>query len=691
MNGSILDWVPASVRQQPGVTSDPESLLDLLLRAVEEQAALLARDIDQVYDDFFVESCAEWAVPYIGSLLGLPSDATRLEVANTIALRRRKGTPAALEDFAEVVSGWVARAVEGWQITASVHRLGHPRGPRPTVFDFRDLSKRRVGGAFDRSQRVASHEQRVAPNGVRVTVWPWTVHTHHDTEAAPAATPSRYMLHPLGAESPMYLRPRPLAVSRTPGEGRTTDESDAPTQVTYRVLQALAREGDITVGGNWTIAQTHALADTDPSSTPALLRLSAIDTATGARALVPWTALRFGSLPSGSAAPHPPLAAEVVVDIARGSVELGQGWAAPVRATWHRAVTGEAGALPGQGATDSRARVVVSVNPDAPPGPTVRPTITQAISQAELLSSGLDPADSRPGIPDVEIRLATSSRLTAPNAPVLTFTPTLPRWRIVAPALMTPTVAGSLTVDLAGACVSLEGFQLTRDLRIGPSVQGVELTNITMDPVAGSTLAIDPSAWGLELAIDRCMLGPVRAELAARPIRITNSIVDGAGEALRTCGPAVVPPRQAAVAAAVAFAPMVESGGVTFNGFADLDSIEATDCIFVDGLQVAQTQMGCVRFSYIAASAPSDLPVKYLCVDAPAPSFQSNGFESAEYLALRLDGQPALLTASSSGGEIGAYAHVGSASRYARIRRRAGEFVPLGVRSGVIVAREEEE
>ena len=404
MSRRLADWLPPVVREGPGGASDPERLLDALLAAVEEQAALLARDIDQVYDDLFVESCADWAVPYIGSLLGLPTDTTRLEVANTIALRRRKGTPAALEDFAEVVSGWAARVTEGWQVTACAHRLDHPAGPRPAVFDFTDGSKHRAGGPFDRSRRVCSPDRRLSPNGVQLTVWPWTVHTHHDTEVAPTGQPARFALHPLGAECPLFMRPRPLTISRTPGEGRTEDEADAPVRATYRVLEALAAPGDITVGTNWTIAATHPLADADPATNPPLLRLSAIDAVTATRTPIPWSALRFGSLPSGAPAAQPPAADEVVVDINRGAIEVGTDWTGPVRATWHRAVSGELGALPGTGDTDARARVVVTVNPDAVAGPAVVPTIAQAVAAAEALSGGLDPAASRPGVPDVEIR-----------------------------------------------------------------------------------------------------------------------------------------------------------------------------------------------------------------------------------------------------------------------------------------------
>lgn len=690
MTTPIADWLPPTLREGPGGSSDPERLLDLLLAAVDEQVALLARDIDQVYDDLFIESCADWAVPYIGSLLGLPADATRLEVANTIALRRRKGTPAALEDFAEVVSAWTARVTDGWQITACTHVLDHPQSPRATVFRFGDAAQARVGTPFDRSQRVASPERGIVPHGVQVAIWPWTVHTHIATEVAPTAEADRFALHPLGVECPLFLRPRPLEISRTPGQGRTSDESDAPVRATYRVIEALASPGQITIGTNWQIAATHAVADADPLAVPPLLRLSAIDAGTGNRVDVPWAQLRFGSLPTGGPAPQPPAADQVVVDVHRGLIEVGADWGGPVRATWHRAVSGEIGALPGTGVADDGARVVVTVNPDAVAGPTVRPTLTQAINAAESLSAGLDPADSLPGRPDVEIRLMTSDRLASPNAPVLAFAPTLPRWRIVAPALLTPTIAGNLNVALDGGCIELEGFQITGDITIGADVTGIALKNVTMDPTAPSTLRVVPAAWGVEVAIDRCLTGPVRAELGARPIRISHTIVDGVGAALVACGaPPPLPPATPAVGPTGAFPPMIQATGVTFHGPVEADSVDATDCLFAHGLFVTQTQAGCLRFSYIGDSPDEDLPVTHQCLREPAPAFASLEFESPQYLTLPLTPASALHTASSAGGAVGAYGHVKASARLGRLHRRIGEFVPMGLEPRLIVTKGE--
>lgn len=102
-----------------------------LLRVITEQVNLVEDDITQLYDNWFIETCQEWAIPYIGDLIGYrlvpeggePGDPhappvgkkvwiPRRDVANTIRYRRRKGTLPLLEELAWAVAGWYARAEE---------------------------------------------------------------------------------------------------------------------------------------------------------------------------------------------------------------------------------------------------------------------------------------------------------------------------------------------------------------------------------------------------------------------------------------------------------------------------------------------------------------------------------------------------------------------------------------------------
>ncbi|MEV0319774.1 hypothetical protein ACIBKX_16745 [Streptomyces sp. NPDC050658] len=682
----VARWLPPALRD--AADADGPRLLDALLAAVDRQRLLLSDDIQRAYDDLFVDSCADWAVPYIGALLGLGPDAERLEVAHAVALRRRKGTPAALEDFAFAVTGLIARVGEGWQTTLWAQRLGHPPPPRTAALDLRDrASLSRIGTPFERSRRSVRPAGPWTPRSVTAVVWPWTVRQLVDMEAAPLdpSTPKggRLALHPLGIAAPLYLRPREARVASEGADPvtRTGDEADAPTRATYRVLEALAGPGDITYGGSLTLAARHPVA-TPPGVEPQLIALS-----TGAGP-VSWEQLRFGGVPPGGAPPAPPPGTQVLVDAQRGFVQLGADLAGPVRATWYRAVPGRVGALASLADTDPAARVVVEVS--ARPGvPGAVTTLAAAFALAEQRSAALAPEESVAGVPDVEIRLLSSDRLAAPAS--LEFTPRLPRWRIVAPPLATPAVIGDLELRLVGARVSLEGFFLKGSLIAGPGLAALHAEGLTMDPGAGE-LRTDPAAWELSLSATRCVLGPIRAELSALPVTLTECVVDGRRRRFHACGPASEGGPMDAVAPVDRFGPVLHADSVTFAGPVRADAVDARDCVFADGLDVVQQQEGCVRTSHLGPglSDPPRHPATYRCRTAPAPAFVSDAFESSGYYCLDLEpGQP-LLSAAGDGGEAGAYHATRRASRIRRLRRRIGEFTPLGLTAEVSVAPWEE-
>src|SRR5262249_35421093 len=79
---------------------------------------ILRRSIDRLWDDQSIETCDDWVIPYIGDLLAtnlvanLDARGKRLDVANTVNYRRRKGTLAVLEQIASDITGWDVKLVE---------------------------------------------------------------------------------------------------------------------------------------------------------------------------------------------------------------------------------------------------------------------------------------------------------------------------------------------------------------------------------------------------------------------------------------------------------------------------------------------------------------------------------------------------------------------------------------------------
>ena len=119
--------------------------LKAYLAVLAEQVEVLQEDLSQLYDDQFIETCAEWVVPYLGDLIGYrrlqgatsPDGSSRAEVANTIAYRRRKGTLSIVEQLATDVTGWKARAVEYFQQVCATQYVNHVRPTHHAVADLR--------------------------------------------------------------------------------------------------------------------------------------------------------------------------------------------------------------------------------------------------------------------------------------------------------------------------------------------------------------------------------------------------------------------------------------------------------------------------------------------------------------------------------------------------------------------------
>lgn len=102
------------------------------LRVFEQTFGAVHENIEALYHDHFIETCDDWVIPYIADLLGtthLQGEARtlRADVADTIALRRRKGTLGVIERLAANLTGWAARGVELRENLAWTQHLNHQR------------------------------------------------------------------------------------------------------------------------------------------------------------------------------------------------------------------------------------------------------------------------------------------------------------------------------------------------------------------------------------------------------------------------------------------------------------------------------------------------------------------------------------------------------------------------------------
>lgn len=155
----LYEWLPAHHRVRDAERGYP---LRALLRAIGEEVDVVEDDITQLYADWFIETCPDWAVPYIGELVGwrpvpeagVAGDpatgagqrlnawlAPRREVANTVALRRRKGALHVLEHLARDVAGWPALATEYYRTLGWTQNLAHLHTERARTARITDMPR----------------------------------------------------------------------------------------------------------------------------------------------------------------------------------------------------------------------------------------------------------------------------------------------------------------------------------------------------------------------------------------------------------------------------------------------------------------------------------------------------------------------------------------------------------------------
>ncbi len=129
----IWALIPEYYREQDGL-AEPPGILRGFVEVLAQQAAVLRRSNDRLWDDQYIDLCAEWAVPYLGELVGtrmvsaLNRRGRRVDVAKTIYYRRRAGTPRILEELIADMTGWEGKLVEEFR---RLGRMRHGLDPAP--------------------------------------------------------------------------------------------------------------------------------------------------------------------------------------------------------------------------------------------------------------------------------------------------------------------------------------------------------------------------------------------------------------------------------------------------------------------------------------------------------------------------------------------------------------------------------
>lgn len=668
----LYELMPAVYRLRDAEQGGP---LRAFLSVIAEQIAVLEEDLEQLYDDQFIETCAEWAVPYIGDLIGTrglrawPDSqlSGRAEVANTIAYRRRKGTAAVLEQLARDVTGWDARAVEFFRLLSTTQYMNHARSLNLASPDLRRArSLELIDTPFDSAahtaevRHVAGHRGRY--NIPNVGIFLWRIGSHSLTRAtAYKVDERRYRFNPLGIDAPLYNDPEtedeithlaepvnvpaPLGRRALDGELETFYGADKSLLINVDGKDIAAK--DVVVcdlsdeGGDWA---NKAKAKTKHAIDPVLGRLR---------------------LPEG-----------VYVN-------------PKVRTTFHYGFSAETGGGEyGRGSTfDDALRPVVRVPTDAA---TIQDAL-DALNEGGVVEIEDNeyyfetPAIDVPAGRKIELRSADERRaVVVASGNVLVFGGA--GSELAVNGLVFTHGAIEVPAQKAGETNLLGVLRLRHCTLLpgaSPAIGGVA--------AQGPTARIVVEASDVEVEIERCIVGSIKAVEGAS-VTVNDSIVDAGGES------------ESAYAAPLSTdeGSPLEVSNSTIVGRVRARSLEASNTIFLASpvapgsppVSAERLQEGCVRFSYVPPG--SRVPRTYRCQPQKSdtaerlarlqPVFTSLRYGDAGYCQLDSRTAQEIREGADDESEMGAFHHLYQPQRESNLRARLDEYLRFGLEAGIFHA-----
>lgn len=682
----LFELLPAIHRLRDGELAAAQGLargpLEELLAVFAEQLDIADERLEQLLDDLFIETCADWVVPYIGDLIGVEAlhrvapkvASARAEVAHTIALRRRKGTALVLEQLARDVTGWDARAVEYFQRLATTQYMNHPRLHNLALASVRDGGGLAwIGCAFDTTARTVDVRRiesgRGRHNIPNVGLHLWRIRAHPRTDA-PALRdgPRRYRASPLGHDVALYNRP--LA------EDDITHLAEPDNVPLPLSLRRLALDLDRHYG-----VRADASAELDNPNPAIMLTVEGV--------AIERDQINVCTLvdDAGTWAHTPPPDGRYTIDPVLGRIALPNDAPDPadVRITWHEGFSADIG-----GGEYER-----SASLPAPPDGTLimrvpddHPTITAAL--ADIGGDGIvEITDNSRYSENLAIAVATggSIEIRAANhrRPLLALTGltitggadsrcTLNGLLIAGAALSVPDAGSNALAQLALLdCTLVPGLGLNDD---GTPAQPDE---------PGLLLALG----GLEAQMERCILGAIRSDERGR-VALLDSVIDAttrdrvAFAALDDAAPGAALSLEGCTV--IGKLHMTEVG--TISNSILLAALAPADAWTVP-VRAACKQVGCVRFTWLPFDAI--VPARHRCqpdsatsAGRIAPRFSSLRYGTPAYLQLSAGTPVAILRGADDEGEMGVFHHLYEAQRTANLRIRLAEYLRVGLRAGII-------
>jgi len=643
----LYELLPAIYRVRDAERGEP---LKALLSVMAAQINIVEEDIDQLYENWFIETCEEWLVPYIGDLLGVrplqgandEAFSQRAYVANTLSYRRRKGTLAVLEELVRDVTAWPAKAVEFFELLAATQHLQHLRpgkgGPLQICGKKARNGLELLGGPFESAaytvdvRRIAGGRGKYNLPNVGLYLWRLKAYTvlRGEARAANDAPPGCFRFHPLGYDAPLFnppqtedeithlaeeinvpgtLRRLPLALElEARRELITKDEDpvclyfgDAP------VLEVFIDDADTPLAPDEIV-----IADLEGWETPGWKPPSSLvygkDNELITKCFVDPVCGRLAfpaeSKAAGACVTYSYGLASAVGGGPYDRRQSADNWYKPQEreATWLREVTKAKSKKTLKNAIEAW-NTYSSVTPlafgiifitdsrsYADPLPEIE--IRDGCKLAIIAAGGLSEEPGKAG----------KSRMTLDNL----------RPHIIGDLIVKRPLEISKNANRRGEFI-IDGLLVEGALAVKSGNLGLlHLAHSTVLSPTGlaegkAGIAISGGNTNLKVMLDRCITGPIRAAANVDRMIITDSIIDGGekgfpaldGEAETEYGPAAEITRS------------------TLFGAVSVRELDASETIFTGEVNVERCQTGCMRFSYHAlpadpAAAPKT-PPRYRC------------------------------------------------------------------------------
>ena len=691
---SLYNLLPAVYRIRDAERGYP---LRGFLRLIAGQVRIVKEDIDRLWDDMFIETCQDWVVPYIGDLVGNNplhdiERHNRADVAKTIYYRRRKGTLPLLEELARDVTGWDSHAVEFMQLLAWTQNMNHIRIQSVGCPDLRDLDRMdRVATPFDSAphsvdvRKIGQGEGWYNIKNTGFFLWRLRSNPIKSVKARRVgdsdADKHKFHFSALGNSAPLFHFPPPEREEAGLAEEVHVGGPIRPAAFYYdleKVKEGKKAESDYYGEGRSLFIKKDGVG-------------------------VPPEKIVCMNLEHWAR----PEADKVGVDVRRGRISLGPD-AEPmeVTVTYHYGFSADIGGGEyerGDTLLDARDLWEKTVRKGPADGEVA--TVKDALVDWEGA-----------GRPRGVIHIADNGVYEEKNLGVV-----LPGKGLLAieadnnkrPVLRLDgdfhmgSEHGDSSVVLSGLVIEGGAIRITGELGDLRVLHTTLVPGLSLDADGGPVRPASPSIraeitnTALEVVIDSSIMGPLRLPHGMRLLTVRDSIIDGLGRAAvarhdaegRTGPPAVM--ERTTVLGETRVREMVLANEVIFTGAVTSD----------------HTQDGCVRFSYVpwgsktprlyrcqpelAIAAlerePGRPPSAALYVEERArvlarmtPSFTSVRYGQPAYCQLGHGCADEIKTGAEGGSEMGAFQRLGNPQREANLRIRLEEYLPLGLKPGLI-------